>query len=151
MAEKKKRLTAHETAIKLLTKDAPESIPSYLAVFVEVYGLGTVVPARAIPDLIKALQKAFDSAPEKTKEWLKEMFKVAIQQLREQLTEAKKTEEKETAEQQESVAIKIHVLGSNPEKQEQIRQFKQWIELYGGMLEGTGVTFNISWPAEKKH
>jgi len=150
MAEKKKRFTAHEMAIELLTKGTAKSISTHFLTFIEVYSIGTIVPAKAIPELIEALHRghSFLITTTITKE---EIFKKAIQELQDQLAEAKKTEEKETAEQQESVAIKIHVLGSNPEKQEQIRQFKQWIELYGGMLEGTGVTFNISWPAEKKH
>jgi len=87
MAEKKKRptATAHERAIELLTKSSSGFTTSYLVTFVTMYKLGTIVPVKAIPELIEALQKAFDSVPSQTKKTLEEPFELAIQQLSEQL------------------------------------------------------------------
>jgi len=92
MAEKKKRFTAHEMAIELLTKGTAKSISAHFLTFIEVYSQGTVVPAKAIPELIEALRRGH-SFLITTTITTEETFKKAIQELQDQLAEAKSKEE----------------------------------------------------------
>jgi len=87
--EKKKRPAAHEAIIKMLTEATKKSIERYLFTFADMYALGTVAPAKAIPKLIEVLQKALGLVSEEAQSWMTNLLKMAIKELQDQLAEAK--------------------------------------------------------------
>jgi len=92
--EKKKRPAAHEAIIKILTEATGKSIGSYLFAFADMYGLGAVAPAKAIPELIEAFRKALGSISEEkeAEPWMANIVNLSVKELQAQLAEARSKE-----------------------------------------------------------
>ena len=112
--EKKKRPAAHEAIIKILTEATGKSIGSYLFAFADMYGLGAVAPAKAIPELIEAFRKALGSISEEkeAEPWMANIVNLSVKELQAQLAEARSEENalEKTGEKLEEILTESEVM-----------------------------------------